>query len=376
MSLQGSDILWTRAKIHLMADIVIVGEAWDREEAAARAPFVGPRGKMLFAMLRQVGIERERCFVTNVFNLQPEPQNDVKNLCGPKALGIPGMVAVQSGKYVSAQYASELTRLYREIANEKPNLILALGGTPAWALFNTAGIKKVRGAPSYISGPALAAIGRPIKVLPTYHPAAIMREYPLRSIVIADLEKAARESLFPEIRRPQREIWIRPSLDDLHRFDQEFIREANSLSVDIETAGDQITCVGFAPSREVAIVVPFVDPLSRDGNYWQSTADELVAWNFVRRWCASTLPAAARARLNYFPHEPYRRGIGQNNLYDINRLWRGYGIPLHCEFDTMLTHHAMQPEMEKGLGFLGTIYTDELQWKFMRKKHETLKKED
>jgi hypothetical protein len=42
----------------------------------------------------------------------------------------------------------------------------------------------------------------------------------------------------------------------------------------------------------------------------------------------------------------------------------------------MLLHHALQPEMDKGLGFLGTVYTDELPWKFMRTKHETLKKED
>ena len=43
--------------------------------------------------------------------------------------------------------------------------------------------------------------------------------------------------------------------------------------------------------------------------------------------------------------------------------------------DTMLMHHAMQPEMEKGLAFLGSVYTDEASWKF-RRKNQTIKQED
>jgi hypothetical protein len=34
----------------------------------------------------------------------------------------------------------------------------------------------------------------------------------------------------------------------------------------------------------------------------------------------------------------------------------------------MLLHHAIHPEMRKGLGFLGSIYTDEPSWKLMRKR--------
>jgi hypothetical protein len=53
--------------------------------------------------------------------------------------------------------------------------------------------------------------------------------------------------------------------------------------------------------------------------------------------------------------------------------WKNYGIPTPAPAeDTMLLHHAMQPEMEKGLGFLASVYTDEASWKFMRKgaKHD------
>lgn len=339
---------------------MIVGEAWGEEERNAHMPFVGPSGKILNGMLRQVGIVREECYITNVFNLQPQPKNDVESLCGPKATALPGYAALRAGKYVRAEFADELTRLYREIANEQPTLIIALGASAAWALLGTSGIKKIRGAPSLLADRALAAVGRQIKVLPTYHPAAVMREFSLRSIVIADLDKAKREAEFPELRRPQREIWIEPTLSDLADFEHLFIAESDSLSVDIETAGDQITCVGFAPSHDRAIVVPFVDATRSDGNYWRSLHDELMAWQYVRDWCKLA-----------------KRVVGQNFLFDIHFLWRRYGIPVPgATDDTMLLHHALQPEMEKGLGFLATIYTDELAWKFMRAKHETIKRED
>jgi len=43
----------------------------------------------------------------------------------------------------------------------------------------------------------------------------------------------------------------------------------------------------------------------------------------------------------------------------------------------MLAHHALQPESEKGLGFLGSVYTNEPSWKLMRARGKgTIKKEN
>jgi hypothetical protein len=69
--------------------------------------------------------------------------------------------------------------------------------------------------------------------------------------------------------------------------------------------------------------------------------------------------------------------VFQNGLYDIHFLWRKYGIaPARCEHDTMLLHHALHPEMLKGLGFLGSLYSTEPAWKLMRPKgKQTLKDE-
>lgn len=340
-------------------NIMLIGEAWGKEEAEKGEPFVGSSGRVLNMLLRTVGIPRNEVYLTNVFNRRPsETSNDLAALCGPKAGALPGYPALSTGKYVRAEFAPELDRLFQEINREQPNLIVAAGATPLWALAGIAGIRKARGAPVYTGGVAAKAVGQR-KVLGTYHPAAVMREWKLRPIVMADLEKAKREAEFPEIRRPNREFWIEPTVADLHAFEARYIYPGCDLSIDIETANGQVTCIGFAPSPEVALVVPFVDMLQKDGNYWRTRNEERDAWKFVKRLC-ETHP-----------------GIFQNGLYDINYLWRVYGIRCFGDKDdTMLLHHSLQPEMEKGLGFLGSIYTDEPAWKFMRAKHETLKKED
>lgn len=337
----------------MKVSVALVGEAFGEKEEELGQPFVGASGWILDQMLSQAGIVRSECLVTNVFNLRPKPSNDIKNLCGPKNTGIPGMPPVQAGKYIRAEYASELERLYEELRRSDPNIIVALGATGAWALIHTTGIRAIRGATTISCDPVSDRLGRRYKVLPTYHPAAVAREWSLRPIVIADLDKARRQSSFPEFRRPSRSIWLRPTLMDLANYERYFIRPAASLAADIETKQDQITCIGFAPSPNTAIVIPFF--CENGSNYWGSLQEEVAAWGYVRHWLA-TKP------INW-----------QNGMFDMNILWSRYGIPVPLAAeDPMLLHHAMQPELQKGLGFLGSIYSEEASWKFMGKgkKHD------
>lgn len=331
-------------------NICLVGEAWGQEEEKLHQPFVGPAGRFLNIVLSQSGIRRSDCFVTNVFNLRPQPTNDVKNLCGTKTKGIPWMPYLRKSKYVLAKYASELERLYEELRREKPNLIVALGATASWAILRTSGIKRIRGTTTS------SQFG---KVLPTLHPSDVLRDWPSRTMFLADMRKAAREAQFPEIRRPHREVWIEPTIQDMVEFAHRYIVPSPDLAIDIETKGRQITCIGFAPDPYHALVVPFYDKQQEDGNYWRTHREEVQAWCWVRNICSLR-----------------KRIVGQNFLYDMNHLWTNYGIPvLHAAEDTMLLSHARHPEMEKGLGFLGTIHTDECSWKINRDK-DTLKKED
>jgi uracil-DNA glycosylase len=333
-------------------NIMLIGEAWGEAEEQQHQPFVGPAGWILDGMLSQVGLHRRDCHITNVFNLRPKPSNDIKNLCGTKAEGIPGLPALTKGKFVLKKYAPELERLYAEINKVNPNVIVALGATAAWALLHSSGIKAIRGSIA-ITAPN-AKLGRPYKVLPTYHPAAVARDWSQRPVTVADLDKAKRESETPSFRRPQRELWLYPTLEDLALFERTHIIPAEDLGSDIETWSNQITCISYGTAR-TAIIIPFVSELRPGKNYWPTIEEELEAWNYVRRW------------------NQMKQLIFQNGMYDIQFEWRSFHLatPGAAE-DTMLLHHAFQPEMEKGLGFLASIYTDEVSWKFMRKgmKHD------
>lgn len=339
-----------------MSKIAIVGEAWGEHEERQRSPFVGPSGYELTRMLDEAGIHRAECHLTNVFNLRPKPSNDIENLCAAKSDAGAGaqLPPLKAGKYIRPEYLPELTRLYSELSAVRPNVIVALGNTATWALLHNAGISKIRG--TVAESPVLT--GR--KILPTYHPSAILRQWDLRPVTVLDLTKAKRESEFPEIRRPRRTVYIEPTLDECYWFKSQFLDDAKQISFDIETIGNQIDCIGFAPDPSVALCLPFIDMRKPGGNYWQTLEEELRAWDFVRGVLALPQPKS-----------------GQNTLYDIHFLWRGYGIaPTNYSDDTMLLHHALQPESEKGLGFLGSVYTNEASWKLMRTRGKTTIKKD
>jgi uracil-DNA glycosylase len=334
--------------------IAIVGEAYGEKEEQERMPFVGPSGWLLTRMLDEAGIQRADCLLTNVFNLRPEG-NKIEALCGPKTESIKGFPSLGKGKFVHARFVPELERLANEIIEANPNVIIALGNTPIWALLGRTGITTIRGTTAYsthtVSG---------YKVLPTFHPAAVLRQWELRPTVIMDFFKARREAMFPDVRRLERSIWIQPTIEDLYEFKRTYIDNSERCAVDIETAGNQITCIGFAPNQRVAIVVPFVDGRRLGKNFWGNAATERKAWAFVK-----DVLGDRRIRKSF-----------QNGLYDIAFIWRSVGMKVYgAEHDTMLLHHALQPEALKGLGYLGSVYTDEGNWKQMRRV-ATIKRDD
>lgn len=341
--------------------IMIVGEAWGENEEREQTAFVGPSGHELTKMLSEANIHRADCFLTNVFNLRPE-RNDIEKLCGPKTTSIPSMPSIRPGKFVRDEYAGQLARLHNEVLEVLPNVILALGNTACWALLLSTAISKIRGT---VTTTTKTYAARKIKVLPAYHPAAILREWSNRHVTVLDFMKAERESHFPEVRRPKRTIYIEPTLEDLEWYYDNFLRDARIISFDIETMGTQITCIGFSPAVDSALVIPFHDPrktdAGREQSYWGSAGEELAAWAFVRKVLDLPCPK-----------------VGQNLLYDTYFLWVSYGIPVrNVEHDTMLLHHSLHPESQKGLGFLGSVYTNESSWKLIRARGKTtIKRED
>lgn len=351
------------------AKVVICGEAWGQKEDLFKSPFVGQSGVELARMLHEAGLaneapksfmsesdmshywDRSPFLMTNVLAFRP-PNNQMDALCVSKTeVGKEYQLpALRQGKYVRWEYLSELVRLGEEISFAPRNLILALGGTASWALLAHGAVGSIRGV---VSDSTLVPGN---KTLPTYHPANILRNWANRPIVIADLLKANRESKFPEIVRPECLITVDPTLDEIAEW---VTRPAKIYAPDIETKFKQIECIGFARSRSDAIVIPFMDARKPSGCYWDTIEDEVKAWGYVRQLMESPIPK-----------------IFQNGMFDLQFIHKMGIRPKACDEDTMLLHHSMYPELQKGLGFLGSIYTSHASWKLMARQRVDVEKKN
>lgn len=367
--------------------LLIIGEAWGEQEAMTRQPFVGASGCELWRMLgeaipvageehlaaiksfrygnawirqREGWLTGTSIAFTNVFNLRPVG-NKIESLCETKKENkhVRPSDQIARGFYLRSEYLLELARLSDEISQASPNLIVAAGNTACWATLRATNIGGIRGACTIGCKKEEGGASPGRKILPTYHPAGVLRNWSWRTVVVADLIKAWRESQYPELVRPERQVQINPGLPDIATWLAGLVsRPPPYLAVDIETAGGQITCIGFARSRSDALVIPFMDLRLTEGSYW-SRRDELVAWQYIRDILA--LPV---------------KKLFQNGSYDLQYIMKMGFTVVGAEHDTMLLHHSLFPELQKGLGFLGSIYTGEQSWKLMRRRKADTEKKD
>ena len=311
-------------------------------------PLVGPSGRLFNGALRAAGIDRRDCWVGNLFE-EKAPKNDVEPwLRDPERLG-PAM-----------------ERLSAELVRAQPTVIVALGATALWALCEISEIGKVRGSPLKAT-----RLLPGTKVIPTYHPAAILRTYKHFPLLIGDLVKAVAEAeKGPELVYPWREFTLEPSLEEVRRWvwpelnwglqdsrGENFpsLLDSDLLSVDIETGWGQITCIGFAPDHEHAICIPFVDLRKPSRSYWATVEEELEAWRLVKAVLESPVPK-----------------LGQNfGGYDAYWLLKKKGVrPMNYREDTRLMHHALYPELPKDLASLAAAYSELPSWKHWNKGSE------
>ena len=299
--------------------LLIIGEAWGKEEHTAKRPFVGASGKLLRSALRTTGIADYK--LTNVFNCHP-PGNILATF-----LASAGQYQVQSTprRFVAPHLEHEIERLFSEIA--EADRLLLLGGTALGVCAEVFNLTASRGTP-------LQARGK--EAIATWHPAAVLRQYSLLYDFYSDLLKANR----PWVRRKRR-LLVPETVQDLASLEEEF-SQYSLLACDIETKQSQITEVGFAASPELACTIPF---WSATGNYWPTANLEKQAWRLVNTLCQKPL-------------------VGQNFSYDMTYLWKQAKIRCpNYQDDTMILHNCHNPEALKSLRYLASIYTDEPSWK-------------
>jgi len=151
------------------AALMFVGEGPGEEEDRQGRPFVGRAGQKLNDMIAAMGLRREQVYIANVVKCRP-PGNRTP---------LPDEAATCSGLY-----------LWRQIAIIRPKAIVTLGNPATQALLGAVqGITKIRGRWQKLRRLAEGLEGIP--VMPTFHPAYLLRQYTPenRKAVWDDLQK-------------------------------------------------------------------------------------------------------------------------------------------------------------------------------------------
>lgn len=160
------------------ARLMFVGEAPGEVEDRLGRPFVGPAGEKLDEMIAAMGLRREDTYIANVLKSRPpgnrEPLPDEVAACGPF--------------------------LVEQILAIRPKAIVTLGGSATKMLLGTdTGITRMRGQWQRWTPPEGSGCA-PIPVMPTYHPAFVLRTY----------TKEVRAQVWGDLRQVMAELGIEP----------------------------------------------------------------------------------------------------------------------------------------------------------------------
>ncbi len=162
----------TRCKLHTLgrrqivfgvgnpdADLMFIGEAPGRDEDIQGIPFVGRAGQLLTKMIEAIGLTRNDVYIANVIKCRPpenrNPEPDEVASCEPF--------------------------LFRQIDSIAPKVVVALGAVAVKALLKSdAPISRLRGRVIDYRG---------AKLVPTFHPAFLLRSPDKKREAWDDLKK-------------------------------------------------------------------------------------------------------------------------------------------------------------------------------------------
>lgn len=169
------------------AQLLLVGEAPGADEDAQGEPFVGKAGQLLTRIIQTMGLSRDTVYIANILKCRPDT---------------PGQSS-GNRKPTPSEMATCLPYLLEQIDIIQPRVIVALGATAVEGLFGkTEGITRLRGR--WLSF-------RDTPVMPTYHPAYLLRNQALseKRKVWEDM-LAVMERLGMSINEKQRSFFLKP----------------------------------------------------------------------------------------------------------------------------------------------------------------------
>lgn len=144
------------------AEIMLIGEAPGKKEDLSGRPFIGMAGKFLNKTLNRIGLKREKLFITSILKCRP-PKNRL-----PKKEEI-----LKCSRYLDEQ-----------IMLIKPKIICTLGNVALKSLIGDYSISKIHGKIIRLD----KKLPFPLTI-PTFHPAAAMRNRRIASMFEKDMKR-------------------------------------------------------------------------------------------------------------------------------------------------------------------------------------------
>lgn len=337
------------------AKIMIVGEFPSVHDEHKKQLFSDSAGAELMKMLSEAGINPDDCYFTTVLSKRPF-STDLDNVwttkkSDAKKKGFEN--SFYSGAFYSPDIEDDLRELRLKCATIRPNIVIALGNLPLWALTGETSVSSFRGSLE-------CSIWRNTKVIATYSPAQILKMWEWRWIAVRDLKRAAEEAKTPEIKPDNLNLIFAPSYDTTIKTLDTLIsklvyaKEPVKLSPDIETISRHIACIGIAWSPTDAICIPF---MGAGNTHYFSFEEEFEIL----------------MRLEFILTHPKAFIIGQNWSYDTQHIVRSWLFRPRADSDTMLNQHALFPGTPKDLAFLASLYCDQYTyWKDELTDYKTL----
>lgn len=310
--------------------IWLIGEAPGESEVASGHPFSGPSDYELNKMLQEAGIDRSQCFATNVCHERPPSyikngkviNNDIDQFFATRTAARSEGLEELSERYPRPPILRGLRHLYDGLAKYRPILVIALGNTPLWALVGKMGITKWRGS-------VLTTVDD-IKLLCTFHPADVLRQWTHRPIVVQDFRRAVREAGYREVRKPAWEFVVEPSISEIHEWIAAYAHNSDTpLVCDTEGWG-RVDCLGFASDSLHSICIPFTHPTRSEAPSFWSPEDEYT----VTQICRTVLSA--------------RPIVFHNAIWDCQVIGRRWALLPRLHSDTMVLQHVAFPGLLGG----------------------------
>lgn len=291
--------------------VMFIGEAPGYREDEINKPFQGKAGQLLDSYLKDVGLDRSDIYITNVCKCRP-PSNrtptkkEIKE-CRPY--------------------------LWKEILTVRPDYLVLLGNTALQGVMGYSGIKEARGKWVEVEE---------LKILPTYHPAAILRNPNLAPRMKSDLQKLALVLDGGSTLENDIPFTFCKTKEDLKAY-LKAARKAVDHSYDVETIPDTDIVLCMASTFELkdgstsSWFIPLAHPQSPFRRKWKT----------VMQYIAPTIER----------QEPFTCfTTAQNGKFDNKKFRVNVKCNPRLTFDTMLGSHLIDENTPHDLGYLSATW--------------------